>query len=176
MLPFLLGTVVGASTSGRLVARIVHYKRIAAFGLVLSTLCVIVLGLVASEASLLVVNVLLTLIGIGMGTMFPVGTVSVQNAVDHAHLGVATGVLAFLRSLGSALGVAALGAVALGYGLPLARETAQVVVAPAMAGAAFAAIFFASAAILAACVGALFLMPEKPLRGRASEKTRAAEG
>lgn len=176
MLPFLLGTVVGASTSGRLVARIVHYKRIAAFGLVLSTLCVIVLGLVASEASLLIVNVLLTLIGIGMGTMFPVGTVSVQNAVDHAHLGVATGVLAFLRSLGSALGVAALGAVALGYGLPLARETAQVVVAPAMAGAAFAAIFFASAAILAACVGALFLMPEKPLRGRASEKTRAAEG
>lgn len=176
LLPFLLGTVVGASTSGRLVARIVHYKRIAAFGLVLSTLCVIVLGLVASEASLLAVNVLLTLIGIGMGTMFPVGTVSVQNAVDHAHLGVATGVLAFLRSLGSALGVAALGAVALGYGLPLARETAQVVVAPAMAGAAFAAIFFASAAILAACVGALFLMPEKPLRGRVSEKTRAAKG
>ena len=80
------------------------------------------LGLVAGHASLLVVEILTTCIGIGTGTTFPVSTVSVQNAVDRMHLGVATGVLTFLRSLGGALGVALLGAVALGYGMPLGRR------------------------------------------------------
>ena len=80
------------------------------------------LALVAGHASLVVVEFLTICIGIGAGTAFPVSTVSVQNAVDKAHLGVATGVLTFLRSLGSALGVAMLGAIALGYGLPLGGE------------------------------------------------------
>ena len=57
-----------------------------------------------------------------MGLTFPVTTVSVQNGVDQQHLGVATGMLTFLRSLGSALGVAVLGAIALGYGIPLGAE------------------------------------------------------
>jgi EmrB/QacA subfamily drug resistance transporter len=169
MLAILLGTVAGASMSGRLVSRVTHYKRIALVGLAFSVITLAALALVAPQASLPVVIALTACVGIGTGTAFPVTTVSVQNAVDRAHLGVATGVLAFLRSLGGALGVALLGAVALGYGLPLAGEGAQGaghVASPE----GFAAIFFVASGALFASFFALLLMPEKPLRGHASEE------
>lgn len=149
-----------------MIPRFFHYKRIAMIGTVFSILCLGVLSLVAGHASLLLVEVLTTCVGLGTGTTFPVATVSVQNAVDRMHLGVATGVLTFLRSLGSALGVAMLGAVALGYGLPLASEGTQPAghIASAMP---FVMIFLAAAAILLLSLITLWLMPEKTLRGHA---------
>ncbi|TPN66408.1 MFS transporter [Mesorhizobium sp. B1-1-1] len=165
LLGLMLGTVAGATFSGRTIPRFVHYKRIAIFGLAFAVLCLGVLSLVAGHASLLVVEILTTCVGLGSGTTFPVATVSVQNAVDPRHLGVATGVLTFLRSLGSALGVAILGAVALGNGLPLAGEGAQATGAGAEA-AAFGLIFVAAVVMLIMALLTLSLMPEKPLRGR----------
>ncbi|MCA0023797.1 MULTISPECIES: MDR family MFS transporter [unclassified Mesorhizobium] len=164
LLGLMLGTVAGATFSGRTIPRFVHYKRIAIFGLAFAVLCLGVLSLVAGHASLLVVEILTTCVGLGSGTTFPVATVSVQNAVDPRHLGVATGVLTFLRSLGSALGVAILGAVALGNGLPLAGEGAQATGAGAEA-AAFGLIFVAAVVMLIMALLTLSLMPEKPLRG-----------
>ncbi|MBZ9919027.1 MFS transporter, partial [Mesorhizobium sp. BR1-1-7] len=164
LLGLMLGTVAGATFSGRTIPRFVHYKRIAIFGLAFAVLCLGALSLVAGHASLLVVEILTTCVGLGSGTTFPVATVSVQNAVDPRHLGVATGVLTFLRSLGSALGVAILGAVALGNGLPLAGEGAQATGAGAEA-AAFGLIFVAAVVMLIMALLTLSLMPEKPLRG-----------
>ncbi|RVC73997.1 MFS transporter [Mesorhizobium sp. M4A.F.Ca.ET.022.05.2.1] len=164
LLGLMLGTVAGATFSGRTIPRFVHYKRIAMIGVSFAIVCLGVLSLVAGHASLLVVEILTTCIGLGSGTTFPVATVSVQNAVDQAHLGVATGVLTFLRSLGSALGVAILGAVALGYGLPLAGEGAHSAGAAAPAEA-FMMIFLVAAVILLMALAALGLMPEKALRG-----------
>ncbi|MER9846476.1 MFS transporter [Mesorhizobium sp. M0106] len=166
LLGLMLGTVAGATFSARMIPRFFHYKRIAMIGTVFSILCLSVLSLVAGHASLLLVEVLTTCVGLGTGTTFPVATVSVQNAVDRMHLGVATGVLTFLRSLGSALGVAMLGAVALGYGLPLASEGTQPAghIASAMP---FVMIFLAAAAILLLSLITLWLMPEKTLRGHA---------
>ncbi|TIV10759.1 MAG: MFS transporter, partial [Mesorhizobium sp.] len=92
MLGLLLGTVAGATLSGRMIPRFVHYKRIAMIGVSLAIVCVGVLSAIAGHASLLEVLILTTLTGLGSGTTFPVATVSVQNAVDRAHLGVATGV------------------------------------------------------------------------------------
>ncbi|MER8765081.1 MULTISPECIES: MDR family MFS transporter [unclassified Mesorhizobium] len=166
LLGLMLGTVAGATFSARMIPRFFHYKRIAMIGTVFSILCLGVLSLVAGHASLLLVEVLTTCVGLGTGTTFPAATVSVQNAVDRMHLGVATGVLTFLRSLGSALGVAMLGAVALGYGLPLASEGTQPAghIASAMP---FVMIFLAAAAILLLSLITLWLMPEKTLRGHA---------
>ena len=164
LLGLLLGTVVGATASGRLVAHVVHYKRLAVFGVAFAVLCLLALAYLADGASLTVVEALTVGAGIGTGATFPVATVSVQNAVDRRHLGVATGMLTFLRSLGAALGVAVLGAVALSYHLPLMGEGAAVGVAPASA-APFAMIFLACAAMLVASLVAFCLMPEKPLRG-----------
>jgi len=165
MLGLLLGTVAGASFSGQAIPRFVHYKRIALIGVAFSILCVGLLSMIAGHATLLQVEVLTSLIGLGMGTTFPVSTIAVQNAVDQTHLGVATGVLTFLRSLGSALGVAMLGAVALGYGMPLVAEggVGHIEVSSALP---FVMIFIAAGITLILSLAMLSLMPEKPLRGR----------
>lgn len=165
MLGLLLGTVAGATFSGRTIPRFFHYKRIAMVGVLFAIVCLGVLSLVAGRASLLVVELLTICIGLGSGTTFPVATVSVQNAVDRAHLGVATGVLTFLRSLGSALGVAMLGAVALGYGLPLAGEGVPAA-GQIVSATPFMMIFLAAAITLVLALITLALMPEKSLRGR----------
>ncbi|TPN57075.1 MDR family MFS transporter [Mesorhizobium sp. B1-1-7] len=174
MLGLLLGTVAGATFSGRTIPRFVHYKRIAMVGVLFSIICLGLLALVAGHASLLVVEVLTVCIGLGSGTTFPVATVSVQNAVDRAHLGVATGVLTFLRSLGSALGVAMLGAVALGYGLPLAGE-GTLAVGQVISAEPFVMIFLVAAATLFLALITLASMPEKPLRGQAEHPPVMAE-
>ena len=57
---------------------------------------------------------LLSLIGAGLGTLFPISTVCMQNAVTQHQMGVATGAANFFRSLFSALVVAVLGAIVLG--------------------------------------------------------------
>lgn len=165
MLGLLLGTVAGAAFSGRMIARFVHYKRIAMVGISLAIACIGMLSAIAGHASLLEVEILTTLIGLGSGTTFPVSTISVQNAVDRAHLGVATGVLTFLRTLGGALGVAMLGAVALGYGLPLAAEGSQTHIQLTSA-MPFVMIFLIAGVTLVLALIAVALMPEKPLRGQ----------
>lgn len=163
LLGLLLGTVAGAMTSGRLVARFVHYKRIALFGALFSVICLAALGLLAGSASLAVIELLTIGIGLGAGTTFPVANVSVQNAVSRADLGVATGVLTFLRSLGGASGVAALGAVAIGFDVPLGRS--EMTAGAVHLAQPFVIIFLIAAAIMLGSLIALALMPEKPLRG-----------
>ncbi|UVK37167.1 MFS transporter [Mesorhizobium sp. AR10] len=168
MLGLLLGTVAGATFSGRMVPRFTHYKRIAMVGVLFAIVSLGLLALVAGHASLLLVEVLTICIGLGSGTTFPVATVSVQNAVDRVHLGVATGVLTFLRSLGSALGVAMLGAIALGYGLPLAGEGTPAA-GQIISAVPFMMIFLVAAAILLLAFVTLALMPEKQLRGHSED-------
>lgn len=167
MLGLLLGTVAGATLSGKTIPRFTHYKRIALAGALFSAVCLVGIALVAANASLLVVQLLTICIGLGAGATFPVCTISVQNAVDNAHLGVATGVLTFLRTLGSALGVAMLGAVALGYGLPLGGEALRVGEHVTTAEP-FAMIFLVCAVTTLLGFMTLWLMPEKPLRGYAT--------
>ncbi len=159
----LLGSTIGATLSGRLTTTVVHVKRISIAGSLVAAIGLIAMGMTAADHSLLIAEVLLTIVGVGMGATFPVTTVSVQNGVDQKHLGVATGMLAFLRSLGSALGVAALGAIALGYGVPLGAEAGGQF--PHVADATpFAVIFYASAAMMLAAAITTVLMPHRELR------------
>lgn len=178
LLGLLLGTVFGAMTSGRLVAHVYHYKRIALAGAVLAIISLALLGLVAGSATLPVVEVLTAGTGIGIGATFPVATVSVQNAVERAHLGVATGVLTFLRSLGGALGVAVLGAIALSYGLPLAREGAGATgeVAGDAVAHPFVAMFLVASGTMILALILLLLMEEKVLQGGPARENASAVG
>ena len=59
-------------------------------------------------------TVLLFAIGSGLGCVFPISTVCMQNAVARQQMGVATGAANFFRALMSALVVAVLGAIVLG--------------------------------------------------------------
>jgi MFS family permease len=166
LLGFLLGTVTGATIGGRLTLHVVRVKLISLIGSTACALGFVAVGLFAAQTSIVVLETLLVVIGLGMGLTFPVMTVSVQNGVDQRHLGVATGVLTFLRSLGSALGVAVLGAIALGYGIPLDAVTNQQAAHHLASATPFAALYFAMAGMMALAALINLAMPHKPLRGK----------
>src|SRR2546421_7370547 len=115
----------------------------------------------------------LGVVGIGMGTLFPVTTVSVQNAVLPHQLGTATGVMNFFRSLGGALMVSVFAAIVLGGSgaeghprITLETLAAQLGTAGGSLGGAFRWVFAAAAGCLAVGLVCLLIMEERPLRGR----------
>jgi len=163
LLGMLMGTFVGSTLSGWVIPKMTHYRTIALFGCLVGATALFVLAAQVDGASFGLALGLLICAGFGVGTGFPVGTVAVQNAVDHAHLGVATGVLTFMRSLGAALGVALLGAVAASYGLKIG-ETEVAAQGGALLAKPFAAVFMWCGVIMIIGLAGFLLMPEKPLR------------
>src|SRR5262249_25428161 len=103
LIPQLAGTVIGSTAAGRTMVRMRRYKRMPIFGLALAIAALAIIDLLPAALPLVAICALLGIVGIGMGTLFPVTTVSVQNAVPTYQLGTATGAMNFFRSLGGAL-------------------------------------------------------------------------
>ncbi len=107
--------------------------------------------------------------------MFPVTTVSVQNAVDRRHLGTATGVLNFSRQLISSIMVAAFGAIMLSVaGVTVGGEIGAAALAlPHTQDMArgYQYVFLAAAISVALGYINLILMEERPLRSSATPAT-----
>lgn len=176
LIPLMGGVVSGAILSGRAMARLAHYKRPALAGLMAAAAALGSLAL-APTLPLAAVCALLALAGIGIGTVLPVCTVSIQNAVPPHRMGTTTGVMTFFRQLGGALVVAVLGAVllgALGAGSGgLDAETLARTAGVATVAAAFRLVFATVAGVALLAALALAFLPERPLR--ASVHTVAAE-
>jgi MFS family permease len=121
----------------------------------------------------------LTLIGFGAGTVYPVATVSIQNAVPMHQVGTATGAMNFFRALASTLAVAIMGAILLaGLGASPERGSAGVERLVEAAGAIgidtaamFRWVFVAADVFLVAALAAVLLMEQRPLRGPAAAAT-----
>jgi len=97
------GAVAGATFAGQIMARFAHYKRVAVIGLALATLVTFVLAIFPTSLPFIGVEIVLAVIGLGIGTVFPITITAVQNAVPLRQLGTTTGVLNFSRSLGGAI-------------------------------------------------------------------------
>ncbi|MEW6257501.1 MAG: MDR family MFS transporter [Pseudomonadota bacterium] len=172
LMPQMACTVIGATLGGQALARLTHYKRPTLAGLALGAAALFTLSRLPENAPLWLEVGLFSLAGIGMGVLFPVSTVTIQNAVAVEQMGTATGGANFFRALGAALMVAALGAVfatALG-----GNELGDIAQLAAHAGAgplrdAFSAVFAASGVALV--FGFVFLarMQELPLRASVRE-------
>ena len=168
LIPVMIGTVAGATLSGRLMAHITHYKTVPVVALGFATCAALgaafVIGKGGAGGGLFVMNALLTAVTFGVGAMLPVATVSVQNAVDARDLGTATASMQFFRQLGAAMIVALFCAIALGGGRAELLSEATPAEGAALAGS-FRLVFIA----LAICVGLSFAfmvrMEERPLRG-----------
>ncbi|MCP4307839.1 MAG: MFS transporter, partial [bacterium] len=87
LVPLLGGAVTGATLSGRIMMRYAHYTRMPIAGLALATAITAVFAGVHESLSLTQVEIFAGLIGFGIGTVFPVATTSVQNAVPLRQLG-----------------------------------------------------------------------------------------
>jgi MFS family permease len=186
LIAFTTGTVLGAFAAGRGLGRHVHYKRIPVAGLVIAIVAFATMAVASPYLSLGGVAVLLLLGGAGIGPMYPVTTVLIQNAVAPHQFGVATGTLNFCRLLGGTIAVAGFGAIVLGRvdtsgGLValdrLSRGAGRPPVdLPVDFYAVFAWVFAAASACLAAALIALVFVEERPLRGPAAAQPASSRG
>jgi EmrB/QacA subfamily drug resistance transporter len=167
---YMAGTVAGANVSARTMAQMTHYRLLPVAGLLVSVVALAVLAFFAGALGFWAVETLLIVVGLGSGAQFPVTTVATQNAVDPRDMGVATGVLGFLRALGSAIGLAVVGAIGnaagIGGALLLHAGGASQTAAAMPLGDAFAPVFWTCAGSLLVSLVLLSRMPELPLKGR----------
>jgi hypothetical protein len=173
----LMGSTVAVSTfTGRAMMYVVHYKRMPFVGVSMAILGLGTLAVLPASLPIWAVLALLTLIGAGLGSMFPVSTVCMQNAVVQSQMGIATATANFFRALFSALVVAILGAIVLsglGGATGEAVETLARASSVATLAHAFRFVFLACALVLGFGMAFLLAMEERPLRGPTARSPQA---
>ncbi|MGZ3583674.1 MAG: MFS transporter, partial [Ktedonobacterales bacterium] len=109
--PMTLAMGAGAVVIGFVIARIGRYQFIAIIGALVMTGGIYLFSQMNTSTTLFEVTRNMIIVGVGMGLLQPVMTLAVQNAIPRTRLGVGTGAVTYLRSMGSTLGVAIIGAV-----------------------------------------------------------------
>ena len=167
LIAFMAGTVVGSLTAARLMVRLTHYMRVPLVALLFAVITLAVLAADPVNQSILRLVLLLFVLGCGVGPMYPLSTIVMQNAAKPHQLGTATGTLNFFRTLGGAIIVAVFGAIVLGS----AANGAGIITLEGLAAAhadlapAFRAVFIAAAICLAIAFCSLLAVEERPLHG-----------
>lgn len=171
LIPIAAVSTGGAALAGRTMMRAVHYKRVAIIGTSFAAVVAAIPALFVTPLWALLV--LLSLFAFGLGTIFPVTVVSLQNAVARPQVGTVTGAMNFFRALASSFAVAGFAAilllapgvdVSIGHG---GGHQANAISASDLT-TAFRYVFAAAAAMLAGASLLLVLMEERPLAGPAA--------
>ena len=110
--PLTLALAIGAAVIGQVIARVGRYQWVSIIGACVLIVGVFLLTRMTATTSLLEVSRNMIVVGAGLGMLQPVLTLAVQNAIPRARLGVGTGAVTYLRSMGQLLGVALVGAIA----------------------------------------------------------------
>jgi hypothetical protein len=111
IMPLMLTMLVASAVGGYYITKTGQYRLQAIMGLSIMTLGLFMLSMMAESTSLLLVFINMMLIGLGLGISFPIFILTVQNAVSHQYLGVATTFIQLFRQLGGTVGVAIMDAV-----------------------------------------------------------------
>jgi EmrB/QacA subfamily drug resistance transporter len=111
--PMMLGIVIGTFVCGQLTLRLRSYRIPLTVGSVLITIGTILFARLNGSSRPSDVLLGMVTAGFGMGLMLPAYTVAVQNAAPHRHMGIATALSTFFRSIGSTVGVAIFGSLLL---------------------------------------------------------------
>ncbi|MGI3902439.1 MAG: MDR family MFS transporter [Janthinobacterium lividum] len=175
LVPLMVGTVTGATLSGRSMLYFKRYKRVPVVMMGVSVVCCATIAIYGRDLPFWGLEILFLLLSMGLGTILPLSTIAIQNTVDFHQLGIATASMNFFRSLGGALIVAAFGTIVLGgtAGNAAAGHDMESLIRGADAvhlALTFRWVFWA--ACLGLCLAWLFLilMEERPLRDRRAQK------
>jgi len=166
--PLFLGWVVMSIVGARLTVAL-GYRMVSIAGSALMTLGFAGLTLVTADSPRWILLVSCTIIGAGMGTQMLSLLLAVQHGVDRSRPGIATSLNQFSRSIGSAVSVAAMGAIlsrslagiALPNGADAFSATASMLT-PALRAqfaGALHRVFLAGAVVSAAGLLATFFLP-----------------
>lgn len=109
--PFTISTVIGSSSAGFLIGRLGRYHLQAMIAVIILAVGVFFLGQMTAATTFVQAGAFMVITGIGIGLLFPLQTLTAQNAVPRDRIGVGTGVISYLRALGQTLGVAIVGTV-----------------------------------------------------------------
>jgi len=177
LIAYMGGATLGSLVSTRIIVRIKRYMRVPIAGLIVAIAALAVLAVDPAGHSLASVVALLLVLGLGLGPMYPVSTIVMQNVVKPHQLGTATGTLNFFRTLGGAMVVAVFGAIVLGG---MGEHSGAMTLERIAAGhsdlaPAFHWVFIAAAVCLGISCLCLLLIEERPLHGPVRGAERAGE-
>ncbi|KZZ84240.1 MDR family MFS transporter [Bacillus sp. SJS] len=111
MMPMTLSMVAASSITGSLITKTGKYKIYALVGLAVMSAGMFSLSLMDENTWIATAVINNIIVGAGLGMSFPIFTLTVQNAVGHQYLGVATASSQLFRQTGGTVGVAIMGLV-----------------------------------------------------------------
>ncbi len=156
-----LGWPIAASLAGRLYLR-VGFRSTALIGISIAAVGAVLLAAFGPTPSLIAVPAACFIIGWGFGWCVSPSLVAAQSSVAWNERGVVTGLQAFGRSIGSAVGVAVLGAIANGVIAASGRSDTN----PQAVTAASTWVFVAAAVFTVLAIAAVVAMPRQAVPQR----------
>lgn len=175
-IPLMVFTSLGATIGALSMRRLERYRIPPLIGLAAAGAAVAVMAWQVEYMPLWLLVLLTSVVATGLGCIFSLIAVSLQSAVARHDLGTTMALLVFLRSLGQAIGVAALGAILLGIAGAGAIEDvgARSPGDLAKLETAFRWMFLAAALGFAAALFCLWRMEDRPLPGYGKWRERTA--
>jgi predicted MFS family arabinose efflux permease len=156
-----IGWPIAASTSGRFYLTI-GFRRTVLMGALFVIAGAALLLPVSADSGLWALALPCFVMGIGFGYVASPGVIVAQSSVSWEHRGMATGTNMFSRSVGSAVGVAAFGAMVnsrLAGGAPTGGSLDLAQLSPTVLAPAIHAVFVCSAVVALALLLSGLLMP-----------------
>ena len=157
-----IGWPIAASQAGRLYLRL-GFRVTVLIGMAVVVVGTVLMAATAGRPSVLVVGALCFVVGAGLGLVAAPSLIAAQSSVGWGERGVVTGANMFARSMGSAVGVAVLGALVNGM-----MHGADAAADPVRFGSAVTAAFTGLAAVAVVTTVAALAMP----RDRAAAAAR----
>lgn len=111
MLPMVVGMFIASMGSGQLITKWGRYRIFPIIGTLVLTIGLWLFSHLGIATSTWLLSLWMLVIGLGLGQLFQVPTLAVQNSTARKDLGTATSTVAFFRSIGSALGGAIFGTI-----------------------------------------------------------------
>ena len=111
MLPMVVGMFLASMGSGLLITKFGRYRIFPIIGTVALAVGLWLFSHLGLTTSYVTLSLWMAVIGLGLGQLFQVPTLAVQNSTDRDNMGTATSTVSFFRSIGSALGGAIFGTI-----------------------------------------------------------------
>ncbi len=148
--PFLLSITGGATLAGWLITIHKRYQAILLVGTFIMTLGVFFLARTAAPTNLPVMMLWMVMAGLGIGSIFSVLYLAIQNVLPLTQLGVGSALVRYLGQIGSTLGVALVGTV-VNQSLTASGKQTLAALPVALQHGFLTILVFCALALLAAC-------------------------